>query len=160
MGVDNSGATYVFDANTTQAIEEGKNRITLLQVEELRLSNLKSSLESQIVTAENSLTYKTEQLEKLTTEVETTRIKLEEVTAAVAGKQVEYNDLVKKIQDRIAALEVVETQITDREQAVSERETAVTERENQLNERELTISQDGEIISEKRQKIEDFLKEL
>jgi len=160
MVVDNSGATYVFDANTTQAIEEGKNRITLLQVEELRLSNLKSSLESQIITAENSLTYKTEQLDKLTVEVETTNIKLSDLNDAVAGKQSEYDNLVKTIQDRTASLEVLETQITDREQAIMERENAVTVREQKLNDLENTVSQDAEIISEKRQKIEDFLKEL
>ena len=45
MNVDNSGPTIIFDAKTAEAIEAGKNRITLLQAEELRYNKLLGELE-------------------------------------------------------------------------------------------------------------------
>ncbi len=160
MQVDNSGTTVVFDAKTTQAIEEGKNRITLLQVEELRLKNLKKDLEQQVIKLEADIDYKENRLVTLAYNIEGKEQELEllkEQVALLAEEQASILTDTNKREDAVQA----------RETAIHERELAVNAEQAKLNdlvertERDWVIAEKAKDDAyERMKKIDDFLKSL
>lgn len=160
MQVDNSGTTVVLDAKTTQAIEEGKNRITLLQVEELRLKNLKKDLEQQIIKLEADIDYKEDRVMELGSILD------------------EHEKELKVLQEQVRIVRTQFAEITDdcvnREKAVQAKETAVHEKELAINAEQAKLNDLIErtskdwaiaekaknIADEKMKKIDAFLKSL
>ncbi len=160
MQVDNSGTTVVLDAKTTQAIEEGKNRITLLQVEELRLKNLKKDLEQQIIKLEADIDYKEGKLVELGSMLD------------VQGKEF---DLLKEQVALLAKEQTsVLTETNKREDAIQAKETALHEKELELHAKKLELDdlvekyqkdwavteKAKDAAEEKIRKIDEFLKSL
>ncbi len=160
MQVDNSGPSVVFDAKTTQAIEEGKNRITMLQVEELRLKNLKKELEQQIISLEADIDYK--------------EGKVVQVGSILEELEKDYQEANERLAETITKRIVVNDELIEREEAVQAKETALHEKELALNaqqtrlndlvertEKDWVVAEKAkDIAEEKIKKIETFLKSL
>lgn len=160
MQVDNSGTTVVLDAKTTQAIEEGKNRITMLQVEELRLKNLKKSLESEIISLEADIDYKEN--------------KVVQLGSIIEHSEKELNSLKQEVEAALARQAALLADLNKREEEVQAKETAAHEKELALNAQQVKLddliertSKDSllaekakDIADEKIKKIEAFLKSL
>lgn len=160
MSVDNSGPTFVFGEKTKEAIEEGKNRVTLLQVEEQRLGKLKRTLESDIVKLEADIEYKKslqktaiETLDKLDVTHKTMWDSVEQ-----ANKQLDEINL--EIEGRIRAIEEREMNCSEREKDILAREESLDERFYVLNKQENAIKSDQLVIDEKKSKLEQLIKEL
>lgn len=160
MNVDNSGNTYVFTAETTQAIEEGKNRITLLQVEELRLNKLKGTLEQEIITLEASLNYVDGRLTVKQDELDTVEIALAD-TIAQLNKASELLDSTRKdIDTRTAAIVDREEFCKLKEKELSDREALLAGTEANLTTSQTEVNLKEEKLSDKMKRIEDFLKSV
>ncbi len=160
MQVDNSGPTVVFDAKTNQAIEEGKNRVTMLQVEELRLKNLKKALEADIINLEADIVYKEDKLVDLRSTLEETEKEC----------QMAQTRLTETITHRI----VVNDEIAEREEAVQAKETDLHEKQLVLETEQAKLEhliertrrdwaeaeKAKDLADEKVKKIDAFLKSL
>lgn len=160
MQIDNSGPSFVFDSKTTEAIEEGKNRVTLLQVEELRLNKLKKNLEAEVIKLEGDLTYKTKLVEGKEKELADLEVSIHESVKQLNATNKFHGETKKDIETRIRAVELVETNIRDKEKELNDKEEALNERESALKELESNATVIMTDINSKKDKIEAFIKSL
>lgn len=160
MQVDNSGTVIVFDEKTTQAIEEGKNRVTLLQVEELRLKKLKKSLETEVIKLEADINAKNLQLESLEEAVDTFDLSFKEKQKQLASLENKIVTLTSESKSKEDALQLHETAVHEKELSVNAKEAEV----NSLNERvqrEWGIAEKAKAEAEdKVRRIDYFIKSL
>lgn len=160
MQVDNSGTTVVLDAKTTQAIEEGKNRITMLQVEELRLKNLKKGLEAEIISLEADIDYKEDKIVDLSNTLEQTEKECQmaqtRLTESITHRTVINDEIVK----REEAVQAKETDLHEK-QLVLEVEQAKLEHLIERTSRDWAEAEKAKDLAEdKIKKIDAFLKSL
>lgn len=160
MGVDNSGPTVVFDAKTNEAIEAGKNRITLLQAEELRYNRLLSDLKAGIVTAEASLADKTKQVELLDEDIASLQKEIVEATGLLEEVKAKHKVFTGEIETKTAEL-------TEREAAVAEREAKVAKEESRLatlakaiDLEQAELDEEVTVIELKKKLIQDLVSKL
>ncbi len=160
MQVDNSGTTVVLDAKATQAIEEGKNRITMLQVEELRLKNLKKSLEAEIIALEADIKYK----ETLVAEVTGRLDILDEQEKNTASRLAEliHDEAERKAEAEAekARLEKLEAELTEREKTLNAQQAKLNDLIERTQKDWAAVEKAKDIVAEKREKIDAFLKSL
>jgi len=160
MQVDNSGTTVVLDAKTAQAIEEGKNRITMLQVEELRLKNLRKDLEQQIIKLEADIDYKEGKVVELGSILNVQGKEFELLKEQVALLANEQADLLAEVNKREEAVQARETAVHEKELAVNALEVKlsylVTEAVTEWNKAKQTTTE----ANKKLNKIDEFLKSL
>lgn len=160
MQVENNGETIIFDQKTIEAIEAGKNRITLLQTEELRYNKLITELKAQVISVDNELADKTQQLEAVVEELD---IMVKEVdTEKILLESINEEKLI--VADVMKSHELV---LTKREEEVLERERTCTDIENQVSVRdgyitmrENTVALLEENLKEKRALIDEFKSKL
>jgi chromosome segregation ATPase len=160
MQVDNSGTTVVLDAKTTQAIEEGKNRITLLQVEELRLKNLKKDLEQQIIKLEADIDYKEGKVAEISGRLDI----LDEQEIATASRLAEliHDEEKHKAEIKVekSRLEKLEAELTDKEKTLNAQQVKLNDL-IETTQKDWAIAEKAkDIAEEKIKKIDAFLKSL
>jgi hypothetical protein len=160
MQVDNSGTTVVLDAKTTQAIEEGKNRITLLQVEELRLKNLKKGLEAEIIKLEADIDYKEDKVVELGGIIEDTEKELELLKEQVALLASEQADLLAEVNKREEAVQAKETALHEKELALNAQQARLNDLTERTEKDWAIAEKDKDIAQERIRKINEFLKSL
>lgn len=160
MQVDNSGTTVVLDKKTTQAIEEGKNRITLLQVEELRLKNLKKELEQQIIKLEADIDYKEGKLVELGSMLEVQGKELELLKEQVFLLAEEQTDLLTEINKREEAVQAKETALHEKELALNAQQVRLNDLVERTEKDWVVAEKAKDIADEKIKKIDAFLKSL
>ena len=160
MSIDNSGATLIFDDKTTTAIEAGKNRLTLLQAEELRLGKLNHALEAQLIKLTNEIASKEKTNANLVEDCTT-------LQGLISEKKQECLDLTKAIEnidkklqadtdalaDREASLKTNEADYVRNNKAVTKREVNVGIREDGISLVEVAIKQKLAIFDELRSKL-------
>jgi len=147
MQVSSGGESIVFDAKTQKAIDEGKNRVTMLSAETVRLHDLKVDLEGQIVRLNTDMADKESRLERASeslAELETAIFNATEQLNAT-------NKLYIDTQDRVNALE---TSIKEREAACTAKELSLNERADFVDERERKAAISAFEIETSRQGIE------
>jgi chromosome segregation ATPase len=160
MQVDNSGTTVVLDAKTTQAIEEGKNRITMLQVEELRLKNLKKGLEAEIIKLEADIDYKGETQCELTGQIVLARQELKLLVGQVEELKNEQESLHSELRKREEAVQAQETSLHERELALNAEQAKLNDLIERTSKDSLLAEKAKDIADEKMKKIDAFLKSL
>lgn len=160
MQVDNSGTTVVLDEKTTQAIEEGKNRITLLQVEELRLKNLKKGLEVEIINLEADIDYKKETQCELTAQIVLAKQELKLLVGQVEELKGEQESLHSEISKREEAIQAQETALHERELAVNAEQAKLNDLIERTSKDNLLAEKAKDMADEKMKKIDAFLKSL
>ncbi len=160
MNVDNSGASFVFDAKTTQAIEEGKNRITLLQVEELRLSKLKQTLEGQIIKLEADIDYKEKKVSKLDEEVSTLEVSIEEAVKQLNAANKFHGETKAKVDSMNADLGKRQDDLVLKESKLLDREHTLSESEYRHTKAVSELEADRQSIDEKKQLITELVSKL
>jgi len=160
MQVDNSGTTVVFDAKTTQAIEEGKNRITMLQVEELRLKNLKKELEQQIISLEADIDYKDSRLVIIASLIEVKEKELAELDAKVKRVLFQYDEVDKDCRQREREVQAKETALHEKELEVNAEQAKLSDLIERTSKDSLLAEKAKDIADERIKKIDDFLKSL
>lgn len=155
MGIDNSGDSFIFDVGTIQAIEEGKNRISLINAEIERITRLQISLNAEVVSIHAEIEYSKTNLEALTQKITEATANLEALTqnfalvqtqldvakAQTDGIHAEREADLAKMQDQktaldasIASNDALTATLATREGDVIARETAITEKENKFKE--------------------------
>jgi len=160
MNIDNSGPSIVFDAKTTQAIEEGKNRITLLLVEESRLTKLRASLLSDIAKLEAERTDKTKQEALLAASVEGKREQIDTLDQSIADLQQTARDIEADLNTRTSEIEEREADIKEREKELKEQENTLSENLSEVNRIRQELDKETLDIKEKKANIEELLKTL
>jgi len=160
MQVENNGETIIFDQKTTEAIEAGKNRITLLQTEELRYNKLITELKAQVISVDNELADKTKRFESvvaelniLVTEVEDERILLESITQ-------EHLIVTSVMKEHELVLTTREEEVLERERTCTDIEKQVSKRDASITIRENTVALLEESLKEKRALIDEFKSKL
>lgn len=160
MKIDNSGPSFTFDANTTQAIEEGKNRITLLQIEELRLSKLKGTLEAELIRMENDLSVKTDSFAVKTEEMDNLEVSIFDATSQLNATNKLFADIKADIEVRTKAIIDREEFCRIKEKDLEDLEKELLEAKNNLTKAQSNIDTEKDEVSAKLLKIEDFLRTL
>lgn len=160
MQVDNSGTTVVLDAKTTQAIEEGKNRITMLQVEELRLKNLKKDLEQQIIKLEADIDYKEGKVVELGAILEETGNELKFLEEQVRRVRVQFEAVTDDCVKREKEVQAKETALHERELAVNAEQAKLNNLIERTSKDSLLAEKAKDMADERMKKIDAFLKSL
>lgn len=160
MKVDNSGPVFTFGEKTVQAIEEGKNRVTLLQVEELRLNKLKKSLEADLIKLEAELVSKSSLLSSKEEELGNLEVAIYEATAQLNATNKFHSETKQDIDNRLKALELVEANCNDKEKALVAKEKDLEKREAKVQKQEEKVTADLSNVKDKEAKIEAFLRTL
>jgi hypothetical protein len=160
MQIDNSGPSFVFDEKTTQTIEEGKNRITLLQVEELRLNKLNGTLESQIITLEADIAYKTDRFTVKRDELDALELAIFDATAQLNATSKLNDDLKKDIEKRIKATELVEEYCEVKLKEANERESITIANGQHVSSELSELVEAKGIVEEKKRLIEELHSKL
>lgn len=160
MNIDNSGPSIVFDAKTTQAIEEGKNRVTLLQVEELRLAKLNKALEGQIIKLEGDIAYKEGLYTKAEEALAEMEINLFNATEQLNSINKLYSDTKDKVEQLTVDLEERELVCTNKEKELKTREARVAKDEADIVAKQILVSSERRDIENKKKLIEDLVTKL
>lgn len=160
MQIDNSGPSFVFDSKTTEAIEEGKNRVTLLQVEELRLNKLKKNLEAEVIKLEGDLVYKTKLVESKEKELADLEVSIHESVKQLNDANKFHGETKTDIETRIRAVELVETNIRDKEKELNDKEEVLAQSEAKLQEERSYLTEDKAVVEDKKKLISDLLLKL
>lgn len=130
--MENSGATVIFDEKTAEAIEEGKNRITLLQAEEARLRKLLGVLQVDISKAEAAISEKQELESKLAENIEHFRSKLEGLQEQILDDEKKFTAAREEHEQAVKEAEKTFAEVVERERAVAMREEFVSVKEETL----------------------------
>lgn len=160
MQVDNSGPVVVFDKKTTEAIEAGKNQITLLQVEEQRLGKLVREHEAQLIKMGTDIEYKTTTLSVLDSSIEEQNKRLLAVGSEADKAQALAETINRELDARVAIVQDQETQVREKTTELNKREKALDKKEADLKEKEAQVLGDFWTIKDKKEKIDAFLKTL
>ncbi len=160
MQVDNSGTTVVLDKKTTQAIEEGKNRITLLQVEELRLKNLKKGMEAEIIKLEADIDYKKDVVNKLNLSVTAAQNNLTEVVEQVNEAIDQRDKILKELKTREESVQAQETALHEKELTLNAEQLRLTELTEKYSKDWAVAEKAKDMAQERIRKIDEFLKSL
>lgn len=160
MQVDNSGTTVVLDTKTTQAIEEGKNRITLLQVEELRLKNLKKDLEQQIIKLEADIDYKESKVVELGSILDEAGAELEFLNQDLEITEDRRKTILAELNKREEVVQAKETALHERELAVNAEQVKLNDLIERTSKDSLLAEKAKDDAYERMKKIDDFLKSL
>lgn len=160
MQVDNSGTTVVLDAKTAQAIEEGKNRITLLQVEELRLKNLKKDLEQQVIKLEADIDYKEGKIVELGSILDKAGEELEFLNHDLEITEDRRKTILDELNKREEAVQARETALHERELAVNAEQAKLNDLIERTSKDSLLAEKAKDIADERMKKIDAFLKSL
>lgn len=160
MQIDNSSSTFVFDEKTKEAIEEGKNRITLLSLEETRLTKLKGSLLAEIARLEADIADKEKRDGSLLNSIEEKKKLTDEAGKALLN-------LESKIDQKSKDLDIKEREASQKEVSLAERERDVAKKEEvlSLNLKEVDaikeqLIKEKELLEEKKKAIESLVKNL
>ncbi len=145
----------VFDAKTVTAIEAGKNRITLLQAEELRLNKLNQSLEARLITLTNDIASKEKTEQELTKSIETLQAELTVVDDQLVStleekKQIEV-DLrfrLDEINKQVADLKEREVMCDSLSKELNTKKSALAAKESDLDAKELTLKTKQNLLQE------------
>lgn len=127
--MDNAGATVVLDAKTTAAIEEGKNRVTLLQAEEARLRKLVGVLQVDISKLEATISEKQELEATLAESIENFRTKLEGLQEQILDDEKKFHAARKEHEDTVKNAEKTLAEVVERERAVTLKEEVLEVKE-------------------------------
>lgn len=160
MQVDNSGSTVVLDAKTSQAIDEGKNRITMLQVEELRLKNLKKSLEAEIINLEADIDYKENKLVELGSMLDVQSKELELLEEQINHRIEDKDTLDKYIETREKGIAAKEIELHEKELSLDAEQTRLDDLIEKTETDSVIAEKAKNDAYEKVKKIDDFLKSL
>lgn len=160
MKVDNSGPAVVFSQKTKEAIEEGKNRVTLLQVEELRLTKLKNSLEADLIKLEGDIVYKNKLVSDKEKELSDLEISLNESIKQLNAANEFYSETKVDTESRLKVVEIAEVSLKEKEKSLNVKEKAIDKREAELKVSESKATATMNEINEKKAKIDALLKTL
>jgi hypothetical protein len=160
MNIDNSGATFVFDEKSTQAIEEAKNRLTLLAVEELRLKKLVSGLTSEIVKLEGEMAYKQSEVDAKMATVATLEEKVATLTETVADLEDKADSFQAVYEEKHAFLEEKENAAIDKQRELELWEEELTRKADALLEDTQLYESNAAELQEKTHKLHKILNEL
>lgn len=160
MNIDNSGSSIVIDPKSQAAIDAVRDRITLLESENARLTRLKTVLDDSVRKAEADLAYKTDLLTDINTKIEVATTKLNETIVI----EVEASNSVNELKERIATIQkdinekevaftAKEKELNERESYMDDRAKAITNAENQLN-------AEWEAVNAKKVAIQELLTKL
>lgn len=160
MKVDNSGATHIFDKKTQETIEEAKNRLTNIAVEEQRLKKLKASYEADLITVGAAIEYKTSLLEQLTKDIEVAQSELK----AIHDEHAVIVSLDEKTKDNIEKsskdLESRELACVSKEKELKEKESAINKREKAVDKKESDLIIAKEEFTKKKTSLEKVIQSL
>ena len=160
MSIDNSGNTYVFDAGTTQAIEEGKNRVSLINAEIDRLTRLQVSLNADVTNIHAEIEYSKTNLDVLNQKNTDAQAGFD----ALQAKSVEINAsndaITADIASRTDAIAQKEAAIAEKETAISARDIDIVSRETAVTARETDIVARETAVTDKENKLKDFIATL
>lgn len=126
MNVNNSGSSLVIDPKSQAAIDIVRDRITLLESENTRLTKLKAVLDDSVRKAEAELAYKTELLEEIDKKTIVAVALLEGTITSEA-----------EVQARVDTLKATEEQI---KRDLDEQADAIIDREKVVREQELDLA--------------------
>jgi len=154
------GTTVVLDAKTTQAIEEGKNRITMLQVEELRLKNLKKSLEAEIIALEADIDYKEDKVMELGSIIDEHEKELAQLKEQIVILSNEQADRLAEVNRREEDVQAQETALHENELAFNAEQIRLDELIEKYSKDSAVAEKAKDSYEEKIKKIEEFLKSI
>lgn len=158
--MENSGATVIFDAKTAEAIEEGKNRVTLLQSEEARLRKLIGVLQSDISKLEAAISDKQGLDEELVGTIDVSRSRLKELQEEILYKEAKFNALREESEKITKEIEVTTAEITERERALTLKEEVLAAKEEALNLSWSELNTAKEELETKKTKLHQVLQSL
>jgi hypothetical protein len=160
MNIDNSGPSVVLDPKSQAAIDAVRDRITLLDSENARLTKLKVTLEDSVRKVEADLAYKTAQLDEVTiacadavTSLNAT-LELEAKTRATLQDLQSTEEQIKRDLDEQAAA------ISDREKSILAQASHNNEQTGILAEREAKLDTEIALVAAKKVAIEELLTKL
>jgi chromosome segregation ATPase len=160
MKVTNEGQTFVFDSKTKEAIEAGKNKITLLAVEELRLKKLKGSLESEIIKLEADIKYKEDRVVELGNVLKETEKEVASLRDVLAELEEVHRFALEKLKNREEAVQAQETTLHEKELALNAKQAQLNDLIERTSKDFSIAEKSKDIADEKIKKIDEFLKSL
>lgn len=157
MHIENSGPSVVFDAKTQEAIEAGKNRVTLLEVETLRLSKLKKVLEGDIVKLEADLVYKTGKAEETEVRLDTLlkEVKIADEKLSEMNSKIENDAMLLAIQHK--NVEKREAELTTRLKELQEQATEMAALKDKLTADTTALLADKKDLEDRKEKLQSVL---
>jgi chromosome segregation ATPase len=155
MNIDNSGTTLVIDPKSQAAIDAVRDRITLLESENTRLTKLKANLDADVRKMEADLAYKTDLVTEIENKLEAAISQLDKVTADADEAARVYNEMIaatdstqKVIQDHSEKLAAREKDLNEREFALDARREVLSEGEKDLEVQILAVQSKKEALTE------------
>lgn len=155
MNINNSSDTVVIDPKSQAAIDAVRDRITLIESENVRLTKLKNTLEAEVRTTDNALEYKKELLAgtegALTitqTELEAALIELDSVRNLVEEYNSEYQTKVKDLDEQATALTLREKKIQEMDAHLGDTQIKIMVASNALGEEKIEVERKKAAIAE------------
>jgi len=160
MQVSSSGESIVFDSKTQKAIDEGKNRVTMLSAETVRLHDLKVDLEGQIVRLNNEIVEKTAIQNELKKDIESAT-KQKQTLVDEVNELIRQRDILKEeSKEEKAKLAESISIVEERKQSLEKRETELNKKESDLVKKETNLKVNADTVDKKMQAIKDLLSKL
>jgi len=160
MKITNEGQTVVFDSKTKEAIEVGKNKITLLAVEELRMKKLKGSLESEIIKLEADIDYKEDRVVELGNVLKETEKEVASLRDVLAELEEVHRFALEKQKNREEAVQAQETTLHEKELALNAKQAQLNDLIERTSKDFSIAEKSKDIADEKIKKIDEVLKSL
>ena len=160
MELQNSGPTYVYDAKTAEAIENAKNKLTLMDAETLRLAKLKKTLEGEIVRLEADIAYKVELNKEADKKALQDKEDAKKLQATLKDIEKHLYLVNKEFDIKTEAMQAREAEVAKREAAVFEREQVVEKAEKQVKDEIKHVQNEHQVLEEKKAKLAKAISEL
>jgi len=160
MNIDNSSTTVVIDAKSQAAIDAVRDRITLLDSENARLTKLKSVLDDSVRKIEADLAYKTTLLKEIDGKIEVSTVTLNDAIASEVEVRNAVEELQKTEEQIKRDLDEQATAIIEREKVVRAQEADMKVRMDIFLDREVQLDADTIEMGIKKNAISTLLKQL
>ena len=160
MKIDNSSTSIVLDPKSQAAIDAVRDRITLLESENARLTKLKSNLDADVRKTEADLSYKADLLMDIETKMENASSKLDAIIAIEVDSTNTYNEMNEKIVVMQRDMDEQAASLTERERKINAREFAVDARTEILLDGEAELEIANALMQVKIDAIEALLTKL